>query len=52
LEADVARLKARGNLHPDVQVRSVLFSLDAQSGRRRSLDSTHPMLVAWTSSQR
>jgi poly(glycerol-phosphate) alpha-glucosyltransferase len=29
LDADVARLKAQGHLHPNVQVRSVLFSLDA-----------------------
>jgi poly(glycerol-phosphate) alpha-glucosyltransferase len=28
LESDVARLKAEGHLHPDVQVRSILYSLD------------------------
>jgi poly(glycerol-phosphate) alpha-glucosyltransferase len=32
LEADVAQLKAQGHLHPDIHVRSVLFSLDTSPG--------------------
>ena len=42
LEADVARLKAEGHLHPDVQVSSVLFSLDpSPSVERRRASVPH-----------
>ena len=42
LEADVARLKAEEHLHPDVQVSSVLFSLDpSPSVERRRASVPH-----------